>query len=41
MSLIIQEMEGMEIYDGLESGASFSQMALTHSDSETGINGGA
>ena len=33
--------EAMEIYDQLESGASFSQMALTHSDSETGINGGS
>ena len=32
--------EAMEIYDQLESGASFSQMALSHSDSETGINGG-
>ena len=32
--------EAMEIYDQLESGASFSQMALKHSDSETGINGG-
>jgi len=32
--------EAMEIYNQLESGASFSQMALKHSDSETGINGG-